>query len=70
MIDQESFLLLNDEALKEMISAVGPRIKLQKKLRELQVSFLTKYGPSCVNYVSLLIFNLKYTFPKRTEVLG
>lgn len=37
MIDEEAFLLLEEEALKEMISAVGPRIKLQKKLRELQV---------------------------------
>ena len=37
MIDKEAFLLLNEEALKEMISAVGPRLKLQKKLRELQV---------------------------------
>lgn len=38
MIDQEAFLLLNDESLKEIISALGPRIKLQKKLRELQVN--------------------------------
>jgi hypothetical protein len=38
MIDQEAFLLLNEETLKEMISAVGPRIKLLKNLRELQVS--------------------------------
>ena len=37
MIDEEAFLLLEEEALKEMISAVGPRIKLQKKIRELQV---------------------------------
>ena len=37
-MDQEAFLLLNEEALKEMVPAVGPRLKLQKKLRELQVS--------------------------------
>lgn len=37
MIDEEAFSLLEEETLKEMISAVGPRIKLQKKLRELQV---------------------------------
>ena len=38
MIDQEAFLLLNEETLKEMISAIGPRIKLQRKLQELQVN--------------------------------
>jgi hypothetical protein len=38
MIDQEPFLLLNEEALKEIVPAVGQRLALQKKLRELQVS--------------------------------
>ena len=43
MVDQETFLLLNVEALKEMISAVGPGIKLPKKLRELQVNEFIRY---------------------------
>jgi hypothetical protein len=37
MIDEEAFLLLNQDALKEMEIPVGPRIKLQKKLKEFQV---------------------------------
>jgi hypothetical protein len=41
MIDEESFLLLNEGSLKEMEIPVGPRLKLQKKLQELQV------GDSC-----------------------
>ena len=37
MIDEESFLLLNEETLKEMQIPVGPRLKILKKLQELQV---------------------------------
>ena len=37
MIDEESFLLLNEETLKEIQTPVGPRLKILKKLRELQV---------------------------------
>ena len=37
MIDEEAFLLLEESALKEMISAVGPRLKFQRKLQQLQV---------------------------------
>ncbi|XP_028392503.1 uncharacterized protein LOC114517060 isoform X2 [Dendronephthya gigantea] len=34
MIDQESLLLLNEETVKEMVSAIGPRQKLLYKLQE------------------------------------
>lgn len=37
MVDEEVFVLLDESSLKEMILADGPRIKLQRKLQELQV---------------------------------
>jgi hypothetical protein len=43
MIDEESFLLLNEGSLKEMEIPVGPRLKLQKKLQELRVSDLYEW---------------------------
>lgn len=43
MIDEEAFMLLNESVLKEMNLPVGQRIKLQKKLQELQVFFLAIY---------------------------
>lgn len=37
MIDEEAFLLLDEENLKEMNIPVGLRIKFKRKLQELQV---------------------------------
>lgn len=37
MIDEESFLLLNEETLKEMRIPIGPRLKIQRKLQELRL---------------------------------
>lgn len=37
MVDEEAFVLLDEETLKEMVKAVGPRVKLLKKLKEMQV---------------------------------
>ena len=43
MIDQEAFQLLDEDTLKEMIPAVGPRVKLLKKIKELQVKLVKYY---------------------------
>ena len=37
MVDEEAFVLLDEETLKEMVNAVGQLVKLLKKLREMQV---------------------------------
>lgn len=36
MIDEESLLLLTKEEIKELITKVGPRMKLLKNLEELK----------------------------------
>ena len=58
MVDQETFFLLNVEALKEMISAVGPRKKLPKKLRELQVNEFIRYIIITWFYWMLIVVNI------------
>jgi hypothetical protein len=37
MIDEEALYLLDESSIKEMITAVGPRRKLLKKLEEEKV---------------------------------
>ena len=39
MVDEEAFLLLNEETVEEMVHAVGPRVKLLKKLQKIQVYY-------------------------------
>lgn len=34
-IDRESFTLLDDETLKEIIKPIGPRLKLKKELQKM-----------------------------------
>ena len=40
MIDEDSFLLTNEETSKEMQTPVGPRLKILKKLQELQFRYV------------------------------
>ncbi|KAJ8029947.1 hypothetical protein HOLleu_29485 [Holothuria leucospilota] len=48
-IDEESFLLLDSESLKELIKRLGPRMKAAKKIKELK-----QIEAACVSQLFLL----------------